>query len=134
MHTTQFETNDKIDDVRLVLLIDDCVDQRDLYQLALEDDFTVLTAARGREGLAVARRAKPDVIVLDVMMPGMDGWETCTRIKSEPETAHIPVVLLTGVTDIDLRDHAMAVGAFDVLKKPCSVDRLRDVVIAAMTA
>ena len=132
MHTTQSQSNDKIDDVRLVLLIDDCVDQRDLYELALEDDFTILTAARGREGLAVARRAKPDVIVLDVMMPGMDGWETCTRIKSEPETAHIPVVLLTGATDVDLRDHAIAVGAFEVLKKPCSVDRLRDVVSAAM--
>jgi CheY-like chemotaxis protein len=132
MHTTQFQPNDKLDDVRLVLLIDDSVDQRDLFQLALEDDFTILTAARGREGLAVARRAKPDVIVLDVMMPGMDGWETCTRIKSEPETAHIPVVLLTGATDVDLRDHAMAVGAFEVLKKPCSVDRLRDVVTAAM--
>jgi CheY-like chemotaxis protein len=132
MHTTQSQSNDKIDDVRLVLLIDDCVDQRDLHELALEDDFTILTAARGREGLAVARRAKPDVIVLDVMMPGMDGWETCTRIKSEPETAHIPVVLLTGATDVDLRDHAIAVGAFEVLKKPCSVDRLRDVVSAAM--
>jgi CheY-like chemotaxis protein len=132
MQGTPFTSTDGLEDIRLVLLIDDSVDQRDLYELALEDEFTVLTAARGREGVAVARRARPDVIVLDVMMPGMDGWETCARLKSAPETAHIPVVMLTGAPDGDLREHAAAVGAFEVLTKPCSVDRLRGAILAAL--
>jgi putative two-component system response regulator len=57
-------------------------------------------------------------------MPEMDGWETCTKLKSDPATESIPVILLTGVTDIDLTDHALAVGACGVLTKPCSPDRL----------
>ena len=115
-----------------LLLVDDCVAQRDLYELALERDFKVLTAARGVEALAIASCQQPDVIVLDVMMPGMDGWETCTHIKSNAITAHIPVVLLTGADDGDLSQHAMAVGAAALLSKPCSASRLRETVFAAL--
>src|SRR6266851_5152159 len=85
-----------------LLLIDDCVAERDLYECVLETEFNILTATRGADGLALADRARPDTIVLDVMMPGMDGWETCTHIKSNPITANIPVILLTGVDDRDL--------------------------------
>jgi CheY-like chemotaxis protein len=107
-----------------VLLIDDCEPHRAMYEMTLEAEFDVVTAARGREGLRLAATNRPDVILLDVHMPGMDGWETCTRLKSDPATESIPVILLTGATDIDLTDHAMAVGACDVLTKPCSPNRL----------
>jgi len=108
----------------IVLLIDDCEPHRSMYEMTLGAAFDVVTATRGREGLRLAATNRPDVILLDVLMPGMDGWETCTRLKSDPATESIPVVLLTGATDIDLTDHAMAVGASDVLTKPCSHSRL----------
>jgi putative two-component system response regulator len=95
-----------------------------MYEMTLEAEFVVVTAARGRDGLRLAATNHPAAILLDVLMPEMDGWETCTRLKSDPATESIPVILLTGVTDIDLTDHAMAVGACDVLTKPCSPGRL----------
>lgn len=107
-----------------LLLIDDYAPHRSLYEMALESDFEVVTAARGADGLRLAASSHPDVILLDVFMPEMDGWETCMRLKSDPATESIPVILLTGATDVDLTDHAMAVGASALLTKPCSPDRL----------
>jgi CheY-like chemotaxis protein len=78
--------------------------------------------------LCLAATSRPDAILLDVLMPGMDGWEPCTRLKSDPATESIPVILLTSVTDIDLTDHAMAVGTCDVLHKPCSPCRLLETI------
>jgi len=115
-----------------VLLIDDCGAERDLYELALEHDFHILTAARGSEGASLAQRARPDAIVLDVIMPGMDGWETCTFIKSDSITADIPVILLTGADDRDLSQHAVAVGATALLRKPCPLEVLRQTIVAAL--
>jgi CheY-like chemotaxis protein len=115
-----------------LLLIDDCVSERDLYECVLETEFSILTATRGADGLLLADRARPDAIVLDVLMPGMDGWETCTQIKGNPSTADIPVILLTAVDDHDVLQHAIAVGASAVLHKPCSGDRLRDAILAAV--
>lgn len=119
---------------RSLLLVDDCAPERNLYEMALGGEFSVLTADRGADGLALAARARPDAIVLDVLMPGMDGWETCTRIKSDPATADIPVILLTGADDRDLSQHAMAVGASALLRKPCPTDRLRERILAVLGA
>ena len=116
-----------------LLLVDDCVPQRDLYEIVLERDFDILTASRGAEGMEIAARAQPDAIVLDVVMPGMDGWEVCTRIRCDAATAGIPVILLTGADDRDLSQHAMAVGASALLRKPCSFDQLRDTIERVMT-
>lgn len=115
-----------------VLLIDDSSMQRDLYELALERDFHILTASRGSEGASLAQHKRPNAIVLDVLMPGMDGWETCTFIKSDSITANIPVILLTGAEDRDLSQHANAVGATALLRKPCPADLLRDTILTAM--
>ena len=115
-----------------VLLVDDCVAERELYELTLEPEFKILTASRGREGLTVAINEQPDVVLLDVKMPGIDGWETCTYIKSHPRTADIPVVLLTGADDVDLTQHAVAVGATAVLRKPCPAEKLRQTILQAL--
>ena len=117
---------------RTVLVIDDCDPHRAMYEMTLAAEFDVVTAARGREGLRLAATNHPDAILLDVLMPGMDGWETCTRLKSDPATESIPVILLTGATDLDLTDHAMAVGACDVLTKPCSPGRLVETIHKAL--
>jgi DNA-binding response OmpR family regulator len=115
-----------------LLLIDDCEPQRSMYELALATNFNVLTAARGPEGLRLAATEHPDAILLDVLMPEMDGWETCTRLKSDAATESIPVILLTGTTDVDLTDHAIAVGASAILMKPCSPDRLMGTIHKAL--
>jgi CheY-like chemotaxis protein len=115
-----------------LLLVDDCAGVRDLYQLALEPTFQVLTASRGTDGIAIATSERPDVVVLDVVMPGLDGWETCAAIKSNPLTADIPVILLTGADDRDLTEHANAVGASALLNKPCPADRLLAAIRSAL--
>jgi CheY-like chemotaxis protein len=115
-----------------VLLIDDSLAQLDLYQMLLEPDFDISRASRGADGITLAARQQPDAIVLDITMPGMDGWETCTRMKCLADTADIPVILLTAVDDHDLSQHALAVGANAVLQKPCPADRLRETILRAV--
>jgi CheY-like chemotaxis protein len=115
-----------------LLLVDDCVAQRDLYELVLQPEFEVLTANRGAEAVALATKECPDVIVLDVMMPDVDGWEACTQIRSHWRTANVPVILLTGAEDRDLSRHATAVGATAILKKPCPADVLRQTISSAL--
>jgi two-component system cell cycle response regulator len=120
--------NTPILDRRRLLLVDDCVPQRELYEVALEHEYDILTASRGAEGIDLAVRARPDAILLDVLMPGMDGWETCTRIRCDAAIADIPVILLTAADDRDLSQHAVAVGASALLRKPCSVDQLKETI------
>jgi len=123
---------DRETDRPTLLLIDDCVLQRDLYEIALQTDFHIVTATRGDDGLRLAVCERPDAIVLDVVMPGLNGWDTCTRLKSNEATMDIPVILLTGSNDADLIDHARAVGASMVLKKPCPAETLRDILLGAV--
>jgi CheY-like chemotaxis protein len=90
---------------RTVLLIDDDDDVREVAQLALEmtAGWTVLTAGDGAAGLRMAADGQPDAILLDVMMPGMDGPATLQALRAEPATAHIPVILLTAKIQPDDR-------------------------------
>jgi CheY-like chemotaxis protein len=107
-----------------VLLVDDSREHRELYAHALEGVANVTTASRGEHALALAEADPPDVIVLDVMMPGMDGWETCERLKAEPATAVIPIIMLTSLDGVDVPARARQAGAIAVLMKPCPSERL----------
>ena len=80
--------------------------------------FLVETASDGASGLAHAKAWKPDVILLDIAMPGIDGYETCRRLKAMKETAHIPVVLFTAVQDTRLEALGQEAGATRVVQKP----------------
>jgi len=113
-----------------VLLVDDNGDQRDLYELLLASEFDVATASRGLEAIDLAAARHPDVIVVDIDMPGMNGFETCRRLKASPSTQDIPVVMLTGRDYIP--DEARLAGAFAVLEKPCPEPRLVDTILAAI--
>ncbi|MCS6835380.1 MAG: ammonium transporter [Anaerolineae bacterium] len=105
----------------LVLAIDDDANVRELILRTLSrDGFEVVTAANGPDGLALARQIKPDMITLDVMMGGMDGWMVLTALKADPDLADIPVVMLTMVDD---RNQGFALGATDYMTKP--IDRKR---------
>src|SRR5689334_20462739 len=107
-----------------VLLVDDSAEYRDLYAVMLEQTATVTTASRGEDALIIASTPSLDAVVLDVMMPGLDGWQTCERLKANPLTKSIPVIMLTSLDGRDVPEMAARVGAAYVLIKPCSVERL----------
>jgi DNA-binding response OmpR family regulator/two-component sensor histidine kinase len=105
-----------------LLVIDDEANARDLMQRFLgKESFSVITASSGEEGLRLARALHPDAITLDVMMPGMDGWAVLKALKSDPELAPIPVIMLTVVESMNL---GYALGAAEYLTKPVDRDRL----------
>lgn len=102
-----------------VLVVDDMETNRRLLQAKLEAKYyTVFMAPDGPHALECAARHQPDIILLDVMMPGMDGYEVCRRLKSNLATRHIPVVMLTALTDRDDRLRGLEAGADDFLSKP----------------
>lgn len=106
-----------------VLVIDDDSGLLTLLRLGLErDGFQVITAQSGKEGLRRAYETRPDVIVLDVMMPEMDGWLTCQRLRSMCDT---PIIMLTAKTAQADVLKGLSLGADDYLTKPCSFDELK---------
>jgi signal transduction histidine kinase/DNA-binding response OmpR family regulator len=109
-----------------ILVIDDDPNSSDLLRRTLEaDGHTVVVASGGEEGLQKARDLKPKLITLDVMMPGMDGWQVLQELKADPELASIPVVV---VTMIDEQGLGFSLGAVDYLTKPVDRGALRELV------
>lgn len=109
----------------LVLVIDDEASQRELMTRFLQrQGFTVQTATDGKSGLELAQTLLPRVILLDVMMPGLDGWSVLNTLKADPSTASIPVVMVSFVADASL---SAALGAADAVPKPVDWPRLKAV-------
>lgn len=105
-----------------ILVIDDDASVHDLMQrFLIREGFNVIVASTGHEGLRLAREQAPDVILLDVRMPNLNGWEVLSRLKSDPDLASIPVVMVTIEDDQSL---GCALGATDYLVKPVDYDRL----------
>lgn len=111
-------TSDRQEDKPRVLVIDDNADIRAYATALLGDEYDVMEAADGSEGLKKAVREVPDVVVCDVMMSGMDGLECCKHLKSDSLTCHIPVILLTAKTLDEHRAEGYAYGADAYLTKP----------------
>ncbi len=107
-----------------VLLVDDSAEHCDLYALMLEPTASVITAARGEDAMTIACGEPIDEIELDVLMPGMDGWEVCRRLKENPLTSPVPVIMLTSLEGRDVVARAQTAGAAAVLMKPCPAERL----------
>lgn len=109
-----------------VLLVDDTRTLLSLIQVYLMGwQIEFLEAKDGLEGLARAREARPDLIVSDVRMPGMDGFELCAAVRADPDLFQTPLVLLTSLNDDTSRKKGKLVGASAFLTKPVSVDELR---------
>jgi diguanylate cyclase (GGDEF)-like protein/PAS domain S-box-containing protein len=110
---------------RTILIVDDIPANLAIAVNYLEDnDFNVLVAQDGQEGLERAQLVKPDLILLDVMMAGLDGFQTCSRLKSIESTRDIPVIFMTALTETSDKVKAFAVGAVDYVGKPLQVEEL----------
>lgn len=103
-----------------ILVIDDSRVQRDLVCTSLNTHYQVEFAVDGIDGLSQIAREAPDAIILDIMMPNMDGFEVCQRLRADPATAHIPILMATACTDLEAISHAFDVGATDFVTKPIS--------------
>jgi|APDOM4702015248_1054824.scaffolds.fasta_scaffold50085_2 CheY-like chemotaxis protein len=112
-----------------VLIVDDTNTLRSLVQIyLLAHGWEFAEAQNGAEGLVKARALRPDVIISDVKMPVMDGFELCAAIRSDPQLRGIPVVLLTMLGDDASRQRGHLVGASAFLTKPIAPDKLREAV------
>ncbi len=121
-----------------VLVVDDILPNVKLLEAKLSSEYyDVLTASNGLEALEKVATLSPDIVLLDVMMPGMDGFEVCRKIKDNPLTAHIPVVMVTALTDTTDRIKGLEAGADDFLSKPLNdtalMSRVRSLVRLKMT-
>lgn len=106
---------------RKVIIVDDDRDTRELLQFTLEGQgYEVKLAANGLRLISTLHVDKPDLILLDVMMPGMDGYEVCRRLKADLRTREIPVIFLTARSDVEDERHGLELGAVDYITKPFS--------------
>jgi two-component system cell cycle response regulator DivK len=115
-----------------VLVVDDYEDNRQMYaELLTFAGFAVVEASNGAEGLAVALQVLPNLIVMDLSLPVMDGWEATRRLKADERTKHIPILALTGHAPEGLLGHSSAVeeaGCDGFLAKPCTPESLLEMV------
>lgn len=111
-----------------------CIDDNDrnlrILSELLSDEYELECVRSGEEGLASVKNSMPGLILLDVMMPGMDGYKVCQEVKQNPTTAETPIVLLTAKAGPDEKDHGLRAGADGYLMKPFDPDALLDLVEA----
>jgi len=115
-----------------ILLVEDFDDARELYSTCLRaSGYDVIEAATGADAVALARSASPDLILMDMLLPGIDGWQATAELKKDPALKHVPIVALTAHALSDERERIASLGCDGFLAKPClppdlirTVDRL----------
>ncbi len=111
-------------DKKKILIADDEPNIRLLVGSMLSRDYIVIAASDGEEAIALARKQKPDLILMDIMMPKMDGYAACSILKADPATKAIPVVMLTGVDYVLNIKLSQKMGADGYITKPFSMEEL----------
>ena len=110
---------------KLVLVVDDSPETLGMLNDALDEaGMTTLVALEGKQAITIAQKTQPDVILMDAIMPNMDGFETCRRIKQDPRLASIPVIFMTGLSDTDSIVKGLDAGGVDYLTKPINPTEL----------
>jgi DNA-binding response OmpR family regulator len=108
-----------------ILAVDDDWMNREMLQAHLENaGYRVLLAHNGTKALEIAASEHPNLILLDVRMPGMDGFETCAQLKASPETQQIPVLMITALEDFESKTRGLEAGAADFVPKPFDLDQM----------
>jgi len=109
----------------LILVVDDEPINIEVMAVALDSEFEVICAGSGPEALKLARETEPDLVFLDVVMPGMDGYEVCARLKADPSTSNIPVIFVTALEGLEDEERGLRMGAIDYVNKPIRPPLLR---------
>ncbi|AFV23460.1 response regulator receiver protein [Methanolobus psychrophilus R15] len=109
-----------------ILIVDEEIDASTALKLALETEgYNVIEALDGYEGIMKAKSENPDIILLDIMMPGMDGFEVCQLLKADPASRHIPIIMLTAKGEVDDKVEGLELGADDYVTKPFNLKELK---------
>ena len=109
-----------------ILIIDDNEKNIELFKDFVESwGYSTILAYQGREAIEIAQKEKPDAIILDVMLPGMSGYEVCSELKDNPVTRFIPIVMVTALPDMENRAHGFSLGTDNFLIKPVNYKELR---------
>ena len=104
-----------------ILIVDDTPANIAIIGLALADLYEIIVATNGHDALRLAGgEPLPDLILLDILMPGMDGYEVCRRLKEDPATKNIPVIFITALSEVNEEERGLLLGAADYLTKPIS--------------
>ncbi len=121
-----YQSNDRLNQQdSLILVVDDIVENLDVLRNVLEQQgYRVAVTSSGRMALRIVNRVNPDLILLDVMMPEMDGMEVCRRLKQTPKTSHIPIIFVTAKDDIENIVQGFQLGAVDYIRKPFQVEEI----------
>ena len=110
--------------MKKILVVEDVDFNRDLVVQLLEDNYRVIEAVDGQEGVSMAANEKPDLILMDLSLPVMDGWEATRTLKADDDLRSIPVIALTAHAMKGDQEKALAAGCDDYLKKPIDEDEL----------
>ncbi|MCP4119200.1 MAG: two-component system response regulator [Desulfobacteraceae bacterium] len=118
---------------RKILVVDDTPENLDVIKEVLADKYTLLFATNGKLALKITMAQKPDLILLDIMMPEMDGYEVCRRLKTNPATRDIPIIFLTAKAEIGDEARGLSMGAADYITKPITPPILKARIVTQLT-
>jgi len=113
---------------RILVVEDDADNRRIVVKVLTVEGYEVLEATDGRSALATARKEHPDLIIMDLAMPGLDGWQAASQLKSDPKVADIPIIALTAFAMRGDEEKAREAGCDGYLSKPCRPQTIREVV------
>jgi len=118
---------------KMILVVEDDPNSSMFVQYTLEQEgYQVVSVKNGLDGLKKAEDEHPDLIILDVMLPGLDGYEVCSRLRLKPETTNLPILMFSAKTRQDDKDAGLRVGANDYLGKPADPSEIRAKVAAVL--
>ena len=118
----------RMESKKTVLAVDDSPENLDVLKGQLTPDYIVKAAINGAVALKIASKRPPDIVLLDVRMPGMDGFEVCQALKQDSTTRDVPVIFVTGEDDAEIRAAATKAGVADILSKPVDSNALRETI------
>ena len=117
---TDHSADHSADHRHTILLVDDVAENLDILNGILRPYYHTRVALNGDKALSIAHNHPPDLILLDIMMPGLSGYDVCARLKENPDTRHIPVIFVTAMSEVEDEQHGLELGAVDYLTKPVS--------------